>query len=134
MPLTDHRSGSGAVVLTYTAEVALTRRMVVIEGTADGQANDPAAANNKPLGVALYDAEAGQDVDVLLFGPTQCVASAAISRGDLVAIANAAGQVATITAGQTTGDERVVGKALSDAGAAGDFVTIFVGLNDYVAV
>lgn len=122
------------MIKSYTAEVAITKFMVVIEGTADGQCNDPGAANDVCLGVAMNAAAAGETVDVVLFGPYTVIAQAAISRGALVAIQGVTGKVAAITPGVGTADQRVVGKALQAADADGDQMSIFVGLNDFIAV
>jgi len=122
------------LIKTYTAEVAITKYMAVIEGTSDGQANDPGAANDVALGIALHAAAAGEPVDVCLFGPCLAVADGAFSRGALLAISSTTGKVDAITIGVTTADQRVIGKALQTAGADGDLVSIFVGLNDYCAV
>jgi hypothetical protein len=122
------------VIKAYRAEVAITKYMVVIQGTAEDQCNDPGAANDVVLGVALNAADAGEIVDVCLFGLTTCIAQTAVTSGQLVAIQGTTGKVAPITIGVTTADQRVVGKAFSTVTTDGDYVTVFVGLNDYVAV
>ena len=122
------------LVKTFEAEVAVTKGMTVIAGTDEDQVNDPAAANDVPVGIALHAAAAGEQVDVCMFGPAIGIADAAITRGALVAIGGALGKLAPITGGSTTFDQRVVGKALEAAAADGDEISIFVGLNDGILV
>lgn len=119
---------------TYTAESAVTKYAVLIGGTADGQAKLPGAANVTPLGVAKNAAADTESVEVVMFGPAICIASGAITKGALVAIAGTTGKVASITVGQTTGSQRCVGRALETVTTDGDHIAVFVGANNFVAV
>lgn len=81
-----------------------------------------AAATDTALGVVQSGAAIGADVDVCLFGVTRAIASAAITRGDLLEAA-AAGEVA-LHSGTST--KPVVGIALEAATAQGDEIEIFL--------
>lgn len=119
---------------TYIAESAVTKYAVLVPGTADSQAKLPGAANAAALGVAKNAAADGIPVEVVMFGPAICIASGAITKGALVAIAGTTGKVASITVGQTTGSQRCVGRALETVTADGDQIAVFVGANNFVAV
>jgi hypothetical protein len=123
-----HKPGDG-VVHRFDAEEAITTGQAVVWGTAEDEVALPAAANDTPVGIALNDAAAGEEVDVCLFGPCDAIAGGAITRGAVVGIGGATGRVVAVTPGVTTADTHIVGTALEEVGADGDSVSIFVGLN-----
>lgn len=125
---------SEGFIVSYLAEGAVTKYAAVMAGTADTQVKLPTGANVDPVGITLNAAADGEEVDVVIFGPTICIADAAIARGALVAISSTTGKVDTITPGTTTADKRLVGKALEAAGADGDQFSVFIGLSDFVVV
>lgn|SRR5574343_30251 len=122
------------LIKTFTAEATITKYMVVVEGTADGQANAPSGANVQSLGIAMHAAAAGDSVDVVLFGAYIGVANGAIARGAHVAISGTDGRLASITIGSTTASLRLVGKALSAASSAGDQFSILLSASNFIEV
>ena len=119
---------------SFEADGAVTKHMAVIAGSADNQVSPPTAANDEPVGIAAPAAADGEDVDVRYWGPAIGIASAAITRGALVAIAGTTGKLAAIAPGTTTADLRVVGRAMQDAAADGDQFTVFLLNNPFVIV
>lgn len=119
------------IVQRYLAEVAVVKGEIVIEGTADGQANDVGSASDAPLGVALHDAAAGEQLEVCLAGACDVLAGGTFARGDLLE-ADANGKAIKITIGATTGDLNVLGKAL-EAGASGSMSSVLIAANHYCA-
>lgn len=113
------------VISAFTAEGAATQYQAVTTGTADTQVDCTPAAGDDCLGLAYYAANDGAQVDIVMSGPFIGIASAAIARGALVQIANAAGQLAAITPGVTTATN-VVGYALEAAAGAGEEFSVFV--------
>lgn len=94
---------------------------------ADGTVRLPTAAATDPIGVALADAVASKSVAVQQGGIARCVASAAVAIGDYVEIANATGQVRTkAKAGAGVQPTPIVGRALTAAAAAGDFLDVLL--------
>jgi hypothetical protein len=133
MPLINHKN-SDSITMPLIAEAAVTANRFVIFGTADAQVDMPGNDNDPILGVALNTAAIGEVVDVQITGVAKVQAGGSVSRGNLVACEDVTGRALAITVGATTGDQRVGGKALSDADDE-DFVSVLLaGGNDYVAV
>lgn len=118
----------------YIAEAAITANAVVIAGTDDDEVDMPGAANVAPWGVALEAAGIGETLDVQRNGYAICIANAAITKGAFVAISGTDGRVAGITIGTTTHDQRLVGRAMEAAGAAGEEISIELMLGQLVTV
>lgn len=112
------------IVLSFTAEAAITKNRCVKFGTTDKEC-DVAGLNEEVMGVALNSAAIGEQVDVCVFGFCLVEASAAIAQGLHVAAA-AAGKIAGITLGNTTADARVLGRLWDAAAADGEFRSVFV--------
>ena len=124
---------SRCITESYDAESALTAGRAVIFGTSEDQVDVPGGANAACVGISLYDRTAGQKAEIVLWGPTKAIAGAAVTKGNLCAT-DANGKLVPITVGQTTGDQRVVGMAMTSADTDGDGFTLWVGRNDFVAV
>jgi hypothetical protein len=108
---------------TYRAEVAVTRGVAVIQGTADDQAKLPAGGNVWALGIVEEDqATAGGPVSVVTDGECIGIAAAAINAGDKVEIAANTGKLQATT----TDKHNVVGIARSSAAGDGDEFVIDV--------
>ncbi len=102
---------------TYRAQVAVTRGVAVIQGTADDQANLPGGANVWPLGIVEEDqATVGGAVAVITHGECIAIAGGAVNAGDKVEITGASGKLTTTT----TDKHNVVGIARSSAAGDGD--------------
>lgn len=102
-----------------------TQYSVVGLVVADGTVRTPTAASVDATGVAQSDAVASKGFTVLTAGRARCIASAAISIGDYVEIADVVGRVRTkakaIAGAQPT---PIVGRALTSAAALGDFIDV----------
>ena len=79
----------------------------------------PSGAGANALGVARYDAAAGEDVAVDALGTTEVEAGAAVAAGALVQ-ADADGRAITRAAGVA------VGRAMGAAAGAGSVVQVFL--------
>ncbi len=121
---------------SFKAESAITKKLAVIAGTAADEVDMPSAANDQAVGIATETVSQSADVEVITSGPADAIAGGAIARGALVGIAGTSGKLAAITVGATTGDQRVVGKAMTAAAADNDEFVVFVTAagNDFVAV
>lgn len=117
---------SSASKLSFRAENAVTKYAAVIAGTAGDQVDMPGAANDEPVGLTTEAADAGASVEVVFHGVAVGIASAAIARGAMVAIAGTSGKLVAITPGTTTADARVVGRAMVAAAADGDQITVWL--------
>lgn len=125
---------SRCIVESYEAESDLTAGYAVIFGTAEDQVDVPGSANDACIGISLYDRSEGQKAEIVLWGPTKAIAgSGGVTKGDLCAT-DGNGKLVAITVGETTGDQRVVGTAMTSADTDGDGFTLWVGRNDFVAV
>src|SRR5690625_1416547 len=94
--------------LTLKASAAINGGQIV-EVTGDGTVGPAGAASEKVVGVAAFDANANDNVNVFAGGVQSVTASAAISAGD---------QVVAAASGEATsqgGADPVIGLALSDA-------------------
>lgn len=110
----------------FESQSTLTDGLCVVVGSADNKCALPAGADPVTfLGVVKREdgssAASGDTVDLITSGIYPLVASAAISRGDKLAIAGASGKVKTsaIAAGSNT---FIVGIALEAAAADGERV------------
>jgi hypothetical protein len=112
--------------MTRLADVALTRRHLLVKIGTDINHIAINTASDIPLGVADDEAAAAEDdVNVQLLGQKEgtvlMVAGAAITAGAFV-VGTAAGKVITLPA--TTGTYYIVGRALEAAGADLDVINV----------
>lgn len=112
--------------VSFIAASATITKRAVVRLTAANTVDLPAAASQDPFGVATADqATALKEVTVMQEGIAECIASAAITAGDYVEIADATGKVRTkvkaIAGAQPT---PIVGRAITAAGASGDIVDV----------
>jgi hypothetical protein len=112
---------SGGGIPQYTA--------VVID-TATGGVNDvrlPTVANAQIIGIAQSAPATGpgQSCRVRVYGISKAQASAAITVGQQVAVANTSGQLGPAPAGTAT-NTYIVGVALTPASAAGDLFSVLL--------
>lgn len=110
----------------FESESTLTDGLVVVQGAADNKVKLPGGADPaSALGVVKREdgssAASGDTVDIINSGIYPLVASAAITRGDKLAVAGASGKVKTAApaAGANT---FVLGIALESAAADGERV------------
>ena len=140
------------IVEKFTAEEAITKGDVVYISAANEVKKAASANARQVIGVANRDASAGAEVEVIIYGKAEVTADGAISAGDSVIAAAAAGRViaensvtsnghthtenlaATYTQNATTAEatdtvehSRVLGVALGGA-SAGDKLMILVCL------
>lgn len=97
----------GAIVRRYTAGTTIAAGQPV-SLVADGFV-DPSSGSSVPLawckGIALHDAVVGDRVDVVVFGPVQCMTGA--TTGNLLFVADSAG-----TLGESVGTKDcIIGQA-----------------------
>lgn len=87
------------------------------------------AAGDKVDGIAITDPAAGPGASVLLqtMGVAKCLAGGAINYGDLVYCGDASGRVTTAPAPGVS-QKYIVGKALEPATAAGDLISVQLGI------
>jgi predicted RecA/RadA family phage recombinase len=110
---------------SYTAEVAITAFMAVVEGTDDGECTTPSAADVVPLGVSLHSADAGERVSVARNGDCVPVTiQTAVARGEFVCIQGTTGKVKPAADGA---DTFVLGRAQNAGTTDGD--RIYVEIN-----
>jgi hypothetical protein len=102
---------------SYRAQVAVTRGVAVIQGTADDQAALPGGANVWALGIVEEDqATVGRPVAIITQGECIGIAGGAVNAGDKVEITAATGRLtATVT-----DKHNMVGVARSSAVGDGD--------------
>lgn len=114
------------LIKSYVAEAAVLPYRVVKFGTADGQVVQAAAAADASVGIAdsLGQGTADSRVDVAVDGIAEAEAGAAVARGALVSV-DSSGRV--ITAAASAGaNVRVIGVAMSAAGAAGEIILVSI--------
>lgn len=86
--------------ITRKAEVALTRGVIVVEGTDVGEVKLPAAADEGLIvGVVKDDAAIDTQVEIYYAGIVPVLSNAAITRGNPVAIGAATGKAKTAAPG-----------------------------------
>lgn len=111
-------------VNTYTAEGAITQGMALVEGTADGQAKAPGAADaGSFVGFAMHAAASGEQVQVA--GPgcyARAISDGTVTRGAQCAIAGTTGKLKAVT----TADTYVVAQACTAGAVDGDTVWVLV--------
>lgn len=141
------------ITVTFTAGEALSEGDVVyISGTNEVK-KATESEDSKVIGVADHAANAGDPVDVVIYGVKEVVTDGPISPGDTVGPASIAGRImrqltlgtlghkhlenqeASYTQNTQTGEStdsytpaRILGKALGSASGAGDTVKILVCL------
>jgi Uncharacterized conserved protein (DUF2190) len=103
------------VTCTVAAGQAATGGRLVELVTGDRTVQNAAAGSLKVLGVALFDAAAGEKVSVACVGVWNLRAEAAVAAGDYVAAAGTAGNVGSVSPGAFGGAS--VGLALAAIGA-----------------
>lgn len=112
-------------IIRRTAEAAITAFTTVVEGTDDGECNVPGAADaGGVLGIAMHDAEAGEEVQIA--GPgcrAKALVSGAVTRGLWLSIAGTSGKLKNAT---LTADIEVVGKCMHTTTADGDHTVVLV--------
>lgn len=116
----------GALPAEFGEDLALNEKQLkagadckkgqVVEITGDLEVSPTSASSAKVLGVAMFDAKAGEPVAVECEGLFKMIASAAINAGDHV-VSAADGKVAT-------GSDNPVGIAISNASAADEYVFV----------
>jgi hypothetical protein len=100
---------------------ALTRYAVCdLDGSGDLLEND--TVTDASFGVVQDSAADGDEVNVVVVGPTKAIAGGAVSQGDFLQVTTG-GKVVTDD-GSTSG-RFLVGKALEDAAADGDIFEIY---------
>ena len=115
------------IITAYTAEGAATQYQAVGIGTADTQVDCTPGANAQCLGIAFGSALDTQQVDVVTTGAFIGIASAAIARGAIVRVANAAGQLESVTpAAPGATVNNVVGIALEAAAGVGEQFSLLI--------
>lgn len=112
--------------VTKLADVALTRRHLLVKIGTDASHIAINTASDIALGVVDDEAEAAEDpVNVQLLGQKEgtilMVASAAITAGAMV-VSAADGKIRTLPG--TTGNYYIIGRALEAAGADGDVIEV----------
>lgn len=112
--------------ITKLADVALTRRHLLVKIGTDASHIAINTASDIALGVVDDEAEAAEDpVNVQLLGQKEgtilMVASAAITAGAMV-VSAADGKIRTLPG--TTGNYYIIGRALEAAGADGDVIEV----------
>ncbi len=114
------------IIKPFTVESAtITRNRAVVNGTTDGQADNPASTGEMPLGLALETISvAGDVIQIAMLGPAIATADAAISRGQQVEVVITTGRVRAVPA--VTANTFILGVALEDAAAQDDEFSVFV--------
>lgn len=116
-------------VIGLETEAAVTDGAVVVVGAADNKCALPAGADPTAgvLGLVMRPdgstAAIGTTIDIVQTGVYPAIASAAITRGALVAVAGATGKVKTVAAGAGV-NSMVLGTALESAAADGERIAI----------
>ncbi len=80
------------------------------------------------LGASAPNATAGESISVCVLGKCKAQVASAVSRGDLLVVANSTGQLATAPAltGTTATSVHIVGIAMQAGTAAGDVITVLL--------
>lgn len=111
-------------VNTYTAEGTITAGMALVEGTADGQAKAPGAADvGSFVGFAMHAAANNEQVQVA--GPgcyARAISDGTVTRGAQCAIQGTTGKLKAVT----TADTYVVAQACTAGAVDGDTVFVLV--------
>jgi len=102
--------------LTVLATEALTKnRFVDVAGAH--------TVDKKPLGVAVFDADSGDEATVQATGIAVVEAGGAISAGDLVS-SDANGKAVSLTLSAATDAGKIAGVAMSASSADGDIINV----------
>lgn len=90
--------------------------------------NQDVGSATTTLGGAPVAVAAGESMRVRQLGVTKAQAASAITRGDLLVVGNASGQLATAPAltGTTATSVHIVGIALQSATAVGDIISVLL--------
>jgi hypothetical protein len=116
----------------YRAEAAVTGKRAVMAGTADGDVKMPTGANVYATGVAVEDqSTVNAPVEVVLFGPTICIAAGTCTRDQPAQIAGTSGKVQNVAGVSSGALAKVVGRFLQDAVNDGDEVAVWVEPREY---
>ncbi len=115
---------------TFVAAEALAAHRLVIQSSTDGQVEYPAgAADTQVLGVTMHAAAAGQDVDVVMFGPALVTvdgAASGISAGDWLETHDGTGIAGKRALADGTTFRELIGWALEASTADGDEIAVFI--------
>lgn len=118
----------GDSIITLKAEAALSAGCVVTLGTAAGTCKK-AGTTDKPIGVAQNAATAaGDNISVIRGGIAKCLADGGFSKGDLLVVADANGEVDTVAALTVGTTAYLVGVAMEAASGAGSIVPVALGM------
>jgi len=119
-----------AVTRTFKADVALTRGVIVVAGATAGESVKlPAAADEGAIiGVVKDDIASGEYGEVYVGGIVPCLANAAITSGDPVAIGASTGRAKT-AAPASGANSYLAGFALDTASGAGVWFPLQIALS-----
>lgn len=112
--------------LVAAGDLAAKRYLIVMLATTTKQvkvSTGPAVAN---IGILQNDPASGEAASVCGAGLTRGVAGGAVTAGDMVT-ANSTGQCVTTT----TANNKVIGRAITAAAAAGDLIEVFLAPSNY---
>jgi hypothetical protein len=113
--------------LVATSDLSSHQYKVVKLASTAGQVKVSAAATDAHLGILQNDPAAGEVASIAFVGVSKAVAAASVTAGSLLT-ANSTGQVKATT----TGNDRVIGLALSASTNAGDIIRVMLsGLSNY---
>lgn len=108
----------------FVAECDIAKGAVVVAG-ANGGVTLPSAANASGIiGAAIEAASEGEAITVRVIGVAECIASAAISAGSLVRVANVAGDLMAIPSTQLR--SYVAGVALTAAAGEDEYFDVLL--------
>jgi hypothetical protein len=118
--------GPQPIVVTFPAGADLSANQYqAVKLNSSGQVVAVAAITDIPIGVLQNQPNAaGKAAEVVVFGGTKMVASAAITLPALVGV-DTAGKAKKIAAG-TDGTQYILGQAVQAAGASGDLISVYV--------
>lgn len=107
---------SGTVTKNYPVELNATANTVNVIG----------AASDVVVGIALDTVATGENIDVLMAGPTKIMVSAgAITKGDYVGLSGTAGKIGSLTLdGSGTTIQYVLGVAMEAASGADEEIEV----------
>lgn len=107
---------SGTVTKNYPVELNATANTVNVIG----------AASDVVVGIALDTVATGENIDVLMAGPTKIMVSAgAITKGDYVGLSGTAGKIGALTLdGSGTTIQYVLGVAMEAASGADEEIEV----------
>lgn len=113
-------------IRTFVAQAAITKNYPVELNATANNVNVIGAASDTVIGIALDTVAAGENIDVLMAGPTKIMVSAgAITKGADVGLSGTAGKIGALTLdGSGTTIQRVLGVALEAASGADEEIEV----------